>query len=194
MNKWYRIGLISALLPLVMGTGIFGAWVFTRQDWLMSAGIYTIAGGLILFVAGVVAVFFIARLAKKQGLPCKKKIITLACLLVANFPVAMWMTFSALDILAEYKVSIINNSTESAQIIFSDPTGKIHAVPDVSPHSKTQMIFHFEGEGAVMYQVTSKTFDRSGTLFGYITNGMGGSAVLEIQEVEIGRASCRERV
>jgi hypothetical protein len=182
MNKWYRIGLVSALLPLVMGTGIFVAWVFTRQDWLMSAGIYTIAGGLILFVVGVVAIFFIARLAKKQGLPCKKKLIILTCLLVMNFPVAMGMTFSALDILAEYKVVIVNNSTESVQIVFSDPMGNNHAVPDVSPHSKTQMIFHFEGEGAVMYQMTSKTLDRSGTLFGYITNGVGGKAVLEIQE------------
>jgi hypothetical protein len=55
-------------------------------------------------------------------------------------------------------------------------------VTDVSPHSKTQKIFYFKGEGSVNYHVKSKAFDRSGTLIGYITSGIGRSAVLEIEE------------
>lgn len=182
MDKWYRIGLTSALLPLATGTVIFIAWFFSRQDWLMGAGLYTIAGGLILFLVGVVAVFFTARLAEKKSVSCKKKIIILICLLLLNFPAAMGMTFYVLDILAEYKVSIVNHSNESVHIVFSDPMEQDHAVPEVPPHSKTKLIFHFEGEGSVNYQVTSKTWDRSGTLVGYHTNGAGGSVELEIQE------------
>lgn len=182
MVKWYRLGLISALLPLVTGAVILVAWLVTRQNWLMMAGIYTIICGLILFSMGVVAIIVIARLAKKQGLPCKKKIILLTCLLLLNFPVAMGMTHYALNILSEYKVLIVNNSNESADIIFFDPAGKNYAVTDVSPHSKTQNIFHFEGEGPVSYHVKSKSFDRAGTLVGYNTPGVGGGAVLTVQE------------
>jgi hypothetical protein len=187
MNKWYRIGLTSALLPLVTGTTIFVAWLFTRQDWLMGAGMYTIAFGLILFVFGLVAVFFIARNAKKQGQACGKQIVLLICLLAVNFPVAMGMTFYALDIKAEYKVVIVNHSSESAHIVFSDPMGKNHTLPNVAPHSKTQTVFNFEGEGSVNYHVTSKTIDRSGTLFGYITHGTGGSVEVELVIHEDGR-------
>jgi small neutral amino acid transporter SnatA (MarC family) len=39
----------------------------------MSAGSYTIIGGLILFLIGIVAVFLTARLAKNRISPARKK-------------------------------------------------------------------------------------------------------------------------
>jgi heme/copper-type cytochrome/quinol oxidase subunit 2 len=118
MNKWYRLGLLCALLPLLTGTGIFVAWINTRENWLMGAGIYTITGGLILFVVGMVSIFLMVRIARKQSSPYKKKTALLACLLLINFPIAMGMTHYYLNILSEYKVLIVNNSNESADIFF----------------------------------------------------------------------------
>ena len=44
LNQWHRVAVICGAGPLLLGTGIFLAWLVVRWDWLM------MAGGVVLYV------------------------------------------------------------------------------------------------------------------------------------------------
>ena len=55
MNRAYRVALICGAIPFLVGVSIFMLWLIMRWGGLMMAGIYTLYGGVAIFLVGVLA-------------------------------------------------------------------------------------------------------------------------------------------
>ena len=74
MNRVYRVALICGAAPLLIGVSIFILWLITRWDWLMMAGIFTLYGGVAIFVVGVLALARFCWLAfRTPGFPRRRR-------------------------------------------------------------------------------------------------------------------------
>src|SRR5437773_2930664 len=110
MNRAYRVAVICGALPLVVGVSIFLLWLITGWDWLMMAGIFTLYGGVAIFVIGAVALARFCWLACRTPEQPRRRLwpSTLGCatLLLSNFAVAGGFTATVIVIETRYTVIV----------------------------------------------------------------------------------------
>jgi hypothetical protein len=172
--------VVCWLAPLAVGTIIFITWLVTRQSVLMAAGYFVIVGGIFATALGLASLMGLAVYARKRRLPFIRPAMVLGLLLLSNFPVAGAMVMYAVDEMDSFRIAIVNRTTESVTVQLLDTSGQVHEFRDVSPDSQSNRKVRFQGQGSVMYRVHSKSHEVEGDFLGYVTNGMGGDATLEI--------------
>lgn len=177
MNKWYWIAQACGILPLIVGTGLFTAWVLLHRDWLLYAGVLAVPGLLLLIGFGFFATARFIRRAHHHKRPYIARSLLATLILLLNFPVGTGFAYLALEIKTTYVVTIENNSRQEIKDIkIIDPSGKEFLAPAILPQEEAQHNLHFDGEGQVKYQYQIAETVQSGVLFGYITSNMGGQA------------------
>lgn len=87
-----RLAWLCGLLPLVVGVAIFLLWLATHWPWLELAGLFTILGGFVVSLIGVLALITHVVLSLRASSPLSRWFwpSQLACisLIVANYAVA----------------------------------------------------------------------------------------------------------
>ncbi|MGB4100481.1 MAG: hypothetical protein WBK91_01030 [Alphaproteobacteria bacterium] len=170
------------LLPLVVGSGLFVAWAALRHDWMLYAGLLLIPVFLLLIVFGFVTLGLHVRQCRQALTPYVRRSLFAAALLFSNIPVGIALTCFVLDLREIYIVHLQNNSTRSAaDIIMTDPLGAEFPVDPLPPAAHAEHRLRFAGEGQVAFRLSLDGVTKTGTLFGYITSGMGGQAFLTIE-------------
>jgi hypothetical protein len=115
MNRFYKIALLCGFVPLLVGISIFLLWLVVRWRWLAVAGFFTICGGFLLFLAGVIALacFCWAEFRKPNANRRRLAFAVLGCagLLLSNFPVAGGIVATVFAIHTRYTV-VIKNASE----------------------------------------------------------------------------------
>ena len=125
VKQAYRVALFCGAIPLIVGVSIFLLWLVTRWDWLMLAGVFTIYGGIGLFLIGSVALANYFRLGWRTPELLRRSLwrSTLGCagLLLSNFVVAAAIIVAGFALdgwLDETKSQQIMNVTEPQRIAF----------------------------------------------------------------------------
>jgi hypothetical protein len=164
-----------------VGVSIFLLWVVTRRGALIPVGIYTILGGLVCFVAGVIALVRFWRLGRRvPDLPrtrLRRSVLVAALLLLSNFPAAGAIVYAAAAIESCYAVTVRNVSgrrIENARVFGGGCDVSFGAV---GPGESTRRWFWVEREGSLMLDVDGKET----VLDGYVCAGMGGRVTATIR-------------
>jgi uncharacterized membrane protein len=88
----YRIGLLCWIVPLIIGVADFLAWLISRREFFVEAGVWIVGGGTaIAFVGGVCGLVFVITRWKRSGNKKREVILPalgLIGLLASNFGVA----------------------------------------------------------------------------------------------------------
>ena len=182
MNIWYKLSLACGLIPLTTGGLIFFSWLASREDWLMTAGIFNIMAGLALFVCGLIFLFVYGLKERKLGnsYPIKRTLISLGILLL-NFPAMALALSSAEYIISTSTATVINNSSfEVTDMVLREISGQSYPFPSIAPGQEVTKDFHFKYEGSVDYELSLNGSVKTGIMFGYVTGGVGEVATMVI--------------
>lgn len=187
MQKWHRIAWVCGLTPLITGLVFFIAWLSTRQNGLVFAGLVMIYPLLLMILAGFAALVMFVRTAKRENRPYLLKSLRILALLLVNFPAAGGMAAVTHHIMSVFTVIFINSAdAPTGAITLKDPDNRQFSIAPLAPHSSAEQKFHFQGEGSVTYRIEPDRADsggqaRSGILFPYVTTALGGYARLIIK-------------
>jgi hypothetical protein len=193
MSIWYKLAMASGLAPLIAGVGIFAAWLVTRADWFMGAGIYNLMAGLVLFFCGLVFLLVYGLGERKSGnsFPKKQTLIALAILLL-NFPTAAVVIYAVKYIVSTSSVTVLNMSSFVVTDMVLNAGLRSHPFPPIASDQEVTESFRFKYEGAIVYKLSVDGSVKSGIIFGYVSDGMGESATLVIKSdgtIQIRRAN-----
>ncbi len=183
MNLWYKLSLVCGLMPLSTGILIFLCWLVTRAHWLKMVGLVTLYIGLGLFVIGVIfLVIYFIQSRKNEILGYWKKSSVSLLILLSNFPVYAVIMGTVIYVAGISTVIIENQSTTSIKKVILSVQGNIFNLGSVLPNEQIKKNIHFQSEGAVHYSFTREKDKYEGVMFGYVTGGMGNTAIMVITE------------
>ena len=170
-------------MPLSTGILIFICWLVTRTHWLKMAGLVTLYIGLGVFVIGVIClVIYFVQSRNNAALGYWKKSAVSLLILLSNFPVYSAIMGAAIYVVGTSTVIIENQSTISIKKVILSVQGNIFNIGSVLPNEKIKKNIHFQSEGAVHYSFTREKDKYEGVMFGYVTGGMGNTAIMVITE------------
>ncbi len=183
INAWYQIALLCGLFPLIFGIIIFISWFVTGAHWLELAGLINIVVGLCLFCIGIFFLGIYLYKAKQSNIDnyLKHSLIPLLILII-NFPIAIVAINAATYIESISIVQIENHSEHNItnfRLMAGDERHKIGFIPK---HGEAKDKFHFKHEGSVHYSFVMDEKNHEGIMFGYVTHGMGSTAIMVISD------------
>ena len=182
----YPIALICALLPMLIGTGAFVGWYLAGDEAFMFLGLFTIFGGVILFLCGLICLILYSVGETAHQTMTRRRFagrITLsAFLLLFNFPLAaFYMGF--VDSIA-IVVEVRNQGSKpmrAAQLVA--PHEVIVPIGDVAPGQAVRGRIGATGDGELALQWTDATgAPRQVSISGYVTNGDSGTYRVDIAD------------
>ncbi|MGQ0633353.1 MAG: hypothetical protein ACT4QC_01985 [Planctomycetaceae bacterium] len=175
-DPYFRAAVALGLLPLATGIGIFLLWLILRWDWLIFAGILTIYAGVACVAAGFAClVIYIAKTRESRPVTGAATVAAILILL-ANFPCAWAIAYAAAYVHSMYSVTIVNNSPTTLHDVVLPSTGA--SFGSIRSGEKRTRQFHVTIEGSLDFHATCDGQRISGNIEGYVTPGMGGSAIL----------------
>lgn len=184
MNAAFRVSLICAALPLTAGLAIFATWLATRWDWLALAGVFTIYGGLASVSVGVLALGWGLWLARSRPDHDRQRprlsAFTCGLLLLANFPVAAGLTYSAVQIESAYTVVIMNSSAAALRDVHVIGGGCDVSFGTIQPGDRVKRTFWVQFDGTLELVAEGTAGSYHETIEGYVTNGWGGKASITV--------------
>jgi hypothetical protein len=185
MPTLLKVALICGATPLIVGFAIYISWRLNRAEWLMGAGLANIAAGLLMFLVGVVCLSM--RSTKLPiGAPDvhrrRSKLRKLAwVLLTANFPAALLMALSAIDVETRYTVTVINETSAPIQsFLLSGPGVRVEMGP-ISPNGKAKKHLCFSGNGSLEFVARLAESKTNGVIEDYVSLGLSGRNIVRVK-------------
>lgn len=198
MSRLYKIAIVCGLLPLLVGTTTFVAWLATDIGELVVFGLFVFFVGLGVFLVGVIALRRFVTRAKKEGVAHVRYTAIAAAILLLNFPAAFAYMAIADSMETSFFVTIENEFSEPIRdLVFINSPGDNFPIADIDPGSKYSHCFDFLGDGGdgdVKFSMTVNDSTRTGFLLGYITPNMGVRAKMHLTEagqVEVSESTNR---
>jgi len=184
MNRAYWVALLCGVIPLVVGASIFMLWLITRWDGLMTAGIYTLYGGVAVFSVGILALARYYWLAVRTPSIPRRQLwrSTLACvgLLALNFPVAGGIIAAVITIETRYTVVVYNASPRPLESVRIFGGGSDESLGSIPLGGTARQSFWIQHDGELKFHALSGTTTHTKTINGYVTNGMGGHTTVTV--------------
>jgi hypothetical protein len=185
MDRTFRVAVLSGLLPLLVGVSLFVLWIITRWDWLVAGGFVMLYGGLVSFLIGAIALACYCWAASRSADPPRRKWVpsALACaaLLLSNFPTAGGIIAAVITIETCYSV-VVHNASQQALIDVRVYGGGCEAdLGTIPPGGLAQRSLWIQHDGELEFRAVSSSTNHHMTIDGYVTNGMGGRAVVFVE-------------
>ena len=178
MKRAYQVALACGVLPLLVGVVIFLLWVSTGWDWMIVAGIFTLYGGVGIFLVGIIALVRYCWLALHTLGMSRRRVwlSTLGCagLLLLNFPVAGCIIVAAIARETRYTVVVHNTLQQPLDGVRVFGGGCEVAFGTVSPGDVVQRSFWIQQDGKLEFRAVSVATTYAQTIDGYVTHNMGG--------------------
>lgn len=179
--RWYWLAIVCGLIPMVLGSAVFAAWLETDSDSLEIVGIVAIYLGLPLFAVGVVALVVFTAAARKSEIAYRRSTAIALIILVANFPLCVVYVSLAFAMESAHLVTIDNGADVGVgELILSDPAGRQFPVGTVPPGEIRHACLDLAGEGVVRFAFTIDGETREGVLIGYLAAPLGSHATLRV--------------
>ena len=183
MSRWYKLSLVSGLVPLCTGILIFLCWLVTRDNRLEMMGAYTISVGLGLFIVGIFCLTIYVIQSRNNGAVgyWKRSILSLV-ILVSNFPVAVAIFGAVIYVISISTVTIENRTKTKIKELVLSERNHVYNIGIVLPNEKLEKNYRFQSEGAVHYSFIRDQNKYEGIMFGYVTGGIGSEAIMLVTE------------
>jgi len=184
------MAIACGLLPMLLGTAIFAAWLFTDYDALEIIGLLFIYGGIVLFVAGIVSLLVFVSRARMGGIAYRTPTTVALALLILNFPLCVAYVSIAFAMESAHVVTVVNRTDIPIEALtLTDPIGRQFRVGTVAPGQVHHACPEFSGEGAVQFSLIVDGETRAGTLIGYLADPLGSHATLLVSKELTAKAS-----
>ena len=178
MPRSYLIALLCGALPLCSGLIIFIAWTQTRQGELETAGIYTILAGCFLFLIGGAALL---RFCRTSPAPERRgaRAGFAALLLLANFPVACGLAYTAYWLDTRYMITVSNESGELLSGALVEGGGIHEFYGEIPPGKSVRRYIPVKTDGQLVF--SSRSGRHSTVVEDYVTGGQGGRRTVHVK-------------
>ena len=184
MRRSYRVALICGALPLLVGISIFLLWLLTRWDWLMLAGLFTLYGGLAIFLIGSISLGRFCWLAFRATELSQRRlwISTLGCaaLLLSNFPAAVAIIATGIAIETRYTVVVHNASSEPVSDVQVFGGGCEANFGTIAPGETAERSFWIQRDGTLKMCAVIDSKTHTNVVDGYVTHNQGGHVKIRI--------------
>jgi hypothetical protein len=172
-DRLLHVALICALLPTCSGTIAIVSWLATRAPVFQLIGFFTILGGCLLFVVGIITWAAYLYRAWSIRLPINGKRLALAALavivLLGNFPLcALYTKWGSLS-----RLKVQNNSGATvANIVLTKQSGNRTQLGSLAPGTSSSHWFDVGGSdwltatASVGAATASDTVDSAGDMPG----------------------------
>ncbi len=158
MNRPFAIALILGAVPLVAGFAVFAAWVVSRWEGWIAAGLAIVGLGTLAVLAGLVAlVFAFDRFRGEARLSSAGVAGRMACgagLLLVNFPAAIAVMLAVIRLEERCVVVLTNDTDEVARGGTLSWPGDAAHVAEWSPGERRRFAFWCAGEGPIELHLT----------------------------------------
>jgi hypothetical protein len=196
VNGWQRAALALALLPLLLGTLVFLAWLSTDWTPLVFVGLLVHNFGLVATV--VVAILLVQghRHAARAGVARsvrRRRTLGIALVMLANYPVAAGMMVVGEQLITRWSVTIENDAeTPWSGVELQWPGGQ-HLVEVLAPGAQTDVSLWILHDGVVTLGWQEAAGREHRTVLDYVTPGWGGQVELVRRGAGDVRMAVRER-
>ncbi len=185
MKRSFLLALLCGAIPLIIGIVIFLLWLFTRGDWLMKAGIFTIYGGVGLFVVGAAALMNYFWTAWRNPDQSRKRLwlSSLACaaLLFSNFVVAGGIVLAVIEIETRFTVEIRNDSTSPLNDLRIFGGGVDEEIARLEPGERLHRTLDIRNDGLLNFSASHEGSPIETILEGYVTQHQSGEKIVRIK-------------
>ena len=147
------------------------------MDWLAIAGFYTVLSGLIFFAVGIMCLVAYARRRRDFS----ARTILVGLLLVSNFPAAAIYALSAIGLMTQYVVQVINDSGSVVDSFVVDGPGVRVELGPIPAGKRKQCRAFFDGDGTLTFTAHQHQIRFGGEIEGYVTRNVGGMATIRIK-------------
>ena len=184
MPTLLRVAILCGVTPLITGFAIYVSWRQSRSEWLISAGFVNIAVGLVLFVSGVICLSMRSTRITSGGPDVHRRLSNFRklawVLLIVNFPAALLIALSVIDVQTRYTVTVINESSRPIQSLLLKGPGVSVEAGSISPKKSLRKHLQFSGDGSLDFEIRSEQSKTNGVVEDYVTGGLGGAKTIRI--------------
>lgn len=169
-----------AVLPLVVGCGIFILWLPSRLVLLMFAGLLTIYAGLVsvgLSLLMLVLAWWLARIGGRDWTSRHWRScgITVAFILI-NFPVAWGLAAGAIAIETANRVTVYNRTDRPIEAVRVTGGGCDEALGTIAPRRSASVWFRIKQGGVLVLHAEQGEQKKEATLDDYVWRNCGGTS------------------
>jgi hypothetical protein len=172
----YRAALLCGALPLLTGISVFSLWAITRWSWLGEVGIYTILGGLLLFVLGTGMLLAFWRESRRSPAYSQRQLwlrtLVAASLLLSNFPAAAAILGGTGYLAMRYVLVVENTSPLPFRDARMSGGGNTLELGTIPPGGSVRRSFSAREEGSLELSGTWGEEKRV-EIFDYVSPGLG---------------------
>ena len=174
MSKLYRASIVLGVLPLVVGSCVFGFWFFTMMRIFEMIGMFTVLGGLVSVAIGAICLVKFLFQQIDENAPSKTlrgKGLLSGGLLASNFLAAGIIIFAVANLYNTNIVTIKNNSSTAIDNVTITAPGFQVDTGAIKPGKKKSRRIRYKGDGALQFTATQNESEYGGVLEGYIIDG-----------------------
>jgi len=182
-DKLLKLSWYCGAVPLAVGVTVFVLWLLTHWAALMFVGLFVIYAGMtiVLIGLGCLGAFLLRhwRLTKSWAnvlIPSLKS----ASLLLVNFPVAAAIVLIVIHFETTFFVTVTNSSSEVVDSFKLTAPGVNVELGPLQAGRKKKTSFQIEGDGVLRFTALQSGRNIEGTVEDYVTNGLGGNKVVEL--------------
>jgi hypothetical protein len=188
------VAVLCAALPTLCGLVLFALVRETRSETLAGSGLWVIGCGAVLSIVGTACLAARARHQRGPGRTSEGRgaASLIAIWLVANYPLAAFLTYRSIILLSAVVIHVENESGASLEFFRLEGAGFFYEAAPLMPGERVDLELHPTRDGAILF---SGRFLESaiaggghsggrpvleGTAVGYVTPGMGLETTLRI--------------
>ncbi len=182
MNLAYKIALFCGLMPLILAVIILSGWFITGEVEFLIAGLFNIAGGVILFVIGICCLLYYEyQHRQNHQVSAWRKLLKPFLILIVNFPAAaacMYLVFFMMSV----SVITVDNQTKEFISAIKLNTQKfvIKPILGVMPGDTIRKYRRFTQSGPIGYSFEYNGRVQEGTLIKYVSRHNGINVAMTI--------------
>lgn len=185
MPRPLKSAILCGALPLLFGILIYAFWRMTRSDWLMTAGMINIAFGLVMSLGGAACLSMRSANGSSDDAVVRRKISMVRklawMLLIANFPAALLIIASVIDVKSRYEITVTNGSSNRIEsFTVSGPGVSVEFAPIPVGGSITKRL-RFSADGSLDFQTRAGQVRTNGVIDGYVTPNLGAAKEVRIK-------------
>jgi len=196
MRTSLKCALVFGVAPLASGIAIFLAWVLSRADWLMMAGIITIYVGVCSVAVGAVCLAIYLWKSWRSRTVLRRRLlwhaIAILALYAANFVGASAAVAGVFFLESRYTVSVVNESNIPLQAAKLEGGGVEVSLGDMPSGVTVKRSFFIEHDGELVLTGIHGTRRIEATVDGYVTNSLGGDKIVVLSGIGVVNTSDRQ--
>jgi hypothetical protein len=182
MSRFLFAAVLCGATPLVVGTGIFVAWLLLRWHSLKDAGITTIMAGTVAFAVGCLCLMIhVAESRRNKRVSPRRmdwKSMGTIALLVINFPIAAAYVAAAIHIETRYSVTVINESPGRIEAFRVVGCGVDVDFGTIESQSRVCRSFNIRHDDYLNFRAILEDSEISGTVDYYMTHVRGADKTI----------------